>query len=143
MPTKLFDYILLIAEEHQKISDNVNDEIFFKKIFLVNSWNEAEKILKNEKIDVIITDLSLVDINEETLLEKLKDINIVKIVVINNKHHNLDLIKEFVDDFIHCEDLNEENIKKAIINALRIKSINKLKHKIKNTLATIPNKIGA
>lgn len=142
MPTELSHFILLIAQDKLNICSHViNTGIKFKKMFLVHSWRSAKEILKNENIDVIVTDLDLPDTNANEIIDNLEKIDIIKIVVLSDNRVYPEKLKKVVDDFIFYGDCNEISIRKSIMNINKLRRAKVLKNRIKQNLEMVPNKI--
>jgi len=75
---------LLYIEDNDELLSlkyTIFDEIF-SKVFLAKSGYDGLQIYKNEKIDLIITDINMPHMNGIQMLEKIKNINADQKVIV-------------------------------------------------------------
>ena len=100
------DFQLLYVEDNDELRElkhNIFSEIF-SKVFIAKSGYEGLKVYQNEKIDLIITDINMTNMNGIQMLEKIKYINPKQKVLVYSAYSEYEYLDSFkkigVDAFL-------------------------------------------
>ncbi len=102
---KFFNILYLEDDESLlKYTKDVLDD-YLKNVFAVKTINEAMNIIKNEKVDLIISDIMLENENGLEFVKKIKEDENIKIPIIlttahTNTNYLLDSIRLKVDNYL-------------------------------------------
>lgn len=107
IPEEEKKFHVLIVEDHRDMQRFVN-ELLSKKYYthLANQGNQALKVLKKTKIDLIISDLMMPEMDGFALLEKLKNakeyahIPIIMLTALDTQESKLSALTLGVDDYL-------------------------------------------
>ena len=85
---------VLILDDEKPFTEELNE--FFQntgyKSFEANTWDEAQEILRNEKIDLLILDVRLPQINGLDVLKKVKiDYSTIEVIIVS-AHGDMDTV---------------------------------------------------
>lgn len=137
--------IMCVEDDVQALSQlEMSLNSFCKELYCVENGDEALKLLENNKVDVIITDLNMPIINGLELLEivknKYKDISVILVTAHSESQYLLKAIELKADGYI-LKPLNLQELFSLIIKNAGSKYLeNELDNK--NTLLKILKTIG-
>ena len=128
---------ILIVDDDQSSLNSLN--FIFKKqklnVFTAQNGKEALEILKKEKIDIVLTDYMMPDINGFELLKIVKglnkDISVIMVTAYGTIEKAVEALKEGASDFI-VKPLNRATVIKAVNNALKTQELIQFKKNIEN-----------
>jgi DNA-binding response OmpR family regulator len=127
------DKYLLLLEDNDEFIENAISlfNMFVKKTFIAKNIEEAFKILENEKIDLIISDINLKNESGLDFIKKFRETNNEMPILILSGYKDEDLLFKAM-----TLNLSGYLIKPINFNAL-IESLEKCEHKIKFNNQTI------
>jgi DNA-binding NtrC family response regulator len=132
------NFVLLLGEHEEDIRNNI--DIPFQNIIIVNTVCEAKNVIKNYHIDIVITELNLKDCRGLDIIVQLRNVFdgiIISVCCGDNIKYGVSSVEKGADDFINCDNLNKENLKKLIHKILNHRNAKTLMSKINDKLNSI------
>ena len=95
---KLKNYTLLFVENEKGIRENFEQffNLLFKKVYIANDGIEAFEIYKDNKLDLIITDIKMPNMDGIELVKKIRQENNDISIVIISAHTDVDYLLQSI-----------------------------------------------
>ena len=126
------DLSILYAEDDMQLQEQIKDffELLFKHVVTVNNGADALTKYKEEKFDIVISDVKMPLLNGMELSQHIRDINPIQPIIIVSAYNDLEYliqfinlnIRQFIQKPINIDDMLETLYltSKAIVNETMI-----------------------